>query len=97
MKKTLSALAATALLSAAGLAGAAEPVQLTESQMDTVSAGATSIATGTFFAGLGAGYSNSSTGTVQVLFPLYGATYADNQTAAAGLIVYGTSSAGSSL
>lgn len=99
MKKSLFAVAAAAMLSAAGMAGAAEPVQLTESQMDTVSAGATSSAGGAFFAGLGAGYSNSSTGTYQsyTWYGVHKITWADNETAAAGLIVGGTSSASSSL
>lgn len=39
MKKMLTALAAGTLMSLAGLASAAEPMQLTDSQMDSVAAG----------------------------------------------------------
>ena len=39
MKKTLIALAAGTLMSVAGFASAAEPMQLTENQMDAVAAG----------------------------------------------------------
>ena len=44
MKKVLTAVAAGALMSLGGLASAAEPVQLTDNQMDSVAAGQVSVA-----------------------------------------------------
>lgn len=63
MKKILSAVAAGALLSVGGFASAAEPVQLNDSQMDQVSAGAYSYATGGAGALIGTAVSASSSGT----------------------------------
>jgi hypothetical protein len=71
MKKTLYAVAASALFSVAGLAGAAEPVELTENQMDIVSAGAYSGAGGTAWAIYGDAVSATSSSTKQVYLPWF--------------------------
>lgn len=95
MKKTAWASAvAGVLISAASLASAAEPLQLTESQMDGVSAGAQmSYSTGTASALIGTAYSRSSTsavasGPVRI-------TRASTLSLATGFGVTATSSAGS--
>lgn len=69
MKKTLSAIAACAMFSVAGLAAADEPMQLTENQMDHVSAGAVSVAGSSAFALLGTALSGSSSGTNVTIKP----------------------------
>ncbi len=101
MKKTLYAVAASALFSIAGLAGAAEPLQLSENQMDNVSAGWTSVASGSSWALLGSSVSTSGTSATQVsvLPPLfaYGRTEATTFNFASGVLAITSSSAGSSL
>jgi len=99
MKKTLSAVAASALLSVAGLASAAEPMQLDDSQMDSVSAGATSVAAGLATALFGTVVSDSNSGTEVVLTPISvtATTYAGSFNLATGLLVSATSQAGAEL
>jgi 1-aminocyclopropane-1-carboxylate deaminase/D-cysteine desulfhydrase-like pyridoxal-dependent ACC family enzyme len=65
MKKTLTSIAAVALFSAAGFASAAEPMQLTEAQMDGVSAGSAVIISSSAGGSAGAvlGYANSTSET----------------------------------
>lgn len=100
MKKTLTAIAATALMSLAGIAGAAEPVQLNDSQMDNVSAGA--MASYTFTGGaalLGAVASGSQTSAYTRVGPwsMTMRTTASSATIATGVGVIAGSSAGSHL
>lgn len=65
-KKALASAIAAGLLCAAGLASAAEPMQLTESQMDSVSAGGqSSVAYGTASAWYGTAYVKVSTSAYQ--------------------------------
>lgn len=64
MKKSISALAACAMFSVAGFAGASEPMQLSDNQMDAVSAGAYSIAEGYAVGVLATVVSNSESGTL---------------------------------
>lgn len=99
MKKTITALAATALVSVAGFASAAEPVQLTDSEMDTVSAGQSSWATSSGFALIGTVASGADTeawvryrnGTVTKY------TAASAATLSSGFLVTATASSGSHL
>lgn len=99
MKKTLTALAAGILMSAGGLASAAEPVQLTDSQMDNVAAGGMeSIATTSGFALFGTVASGAETGAVvrYTWGSVTKRTYASSATISSGLLVTATASAGSS-
>lgn len=99
MKKFLTAASAAALLGFAGIASAAEPVQLTDSQMDAVSAGQSSVATSGGFAGFGTVASGADTnayvryrcGTVTKY------TAASAATISSGVVVGATASAGSHL
>lgn len=99
MKKALSAIAATALLSVAGLASASEPLQLSDNQMDTVSAGSTSVAAGLATAVWGTTISNSSAGTLVVITPIAvaAATHANSFNLATGYYVLASSAAAASL
>lgn len=99
MKKIISAAAASALMSVAGLASAAEPMQLSDNQMDTVSAGAISIAAGGAGALLGTVISNTSSGTAIVLTPvsLSAITSANSFNFGSGLLVFAGSEAAAEL
>jgi len=99
MKKTLSAIAACAMFSVAGLAAAEEPMQLTENQMDNVSAGAISIANSGSFALLGTALSGSSSSTSSRLTAtsLTLRTNADSFALADGLLVVAQSEAAAEL
>lgn len=99
MKKIISAVAAGALMSVAGLASAAEPMQLNDSQMDTVSAGAISVAAGQALAVFGTVISNTGSGTSVVLTPvsLTAETYANSFNLASGFLVGAASEAASEL
>lgn len=99
MKKTLTALAAGVLLSAGGVASAAEPVQLSDSQMDTVAAGGMeSVATTSGFALIGTVASGAETGAYAryTWGSVTKKTYASSATIASGVLVVSTASAGSS-
>lgn len=106
MKKTLVSFAAVSLMSVAGFASAAEPMHLTELQMDTVAAGTnnngnngpskvvvSSLAGGGAVAGLGyaGSYSKSKAEGFGVT------TYASNKSKAFGLLVGAKSEAGSQI
>jgi hypothetical protein len=99
MKKLFATAVATACLSLAGVAGAAEPVQLTDNQMDAVSAGQTSIATTGGFALIGAVASGATTSANVTYKPWYVSktTSASAATLAVGAVVTAHASAGSSL
>ena len=60
-KNTFTPMLAAALICAAGLASAAEPMQLTESQMDAVSAGQVSVASGSALSWYGTASSQATT------------------------------------
>lgn len=99
MKKTLTAIAAGVLLSAGGLASAAEPVQLTDSQMDNVAAGGMqSLATTSGFALFGTVASGAETGAIVKYRwgSVTKATYASSATISTGVLVTATATAGSS-
>lgn len=99
MKKTITTLAAGLLMSAAGLASAAEPVQLSDSDMDKVAAGAMqSVATTSGFALFGTVASGAETGAyVRYSWgSVTKKTYASSATISSGILVTATASAGSS-
>ena len=97
MKKVLTAIAAGALMSLGGLASAAEPVQLTDNQMDSVAAGQTSVATTAGFAAIGVVASAANTSAYQRVTPftLTRVTTASAATISAGVLVGATASAAS--
>jgi len=99
MKKILSAVAAGALLSIGGFASAAEPVELNDSQMDQVSAGAYSYATGAAGAVIGTAISASSSSTEVKVKPWYyrATTEASSFNLATGFLVGATSEAAAEL
>lgn len=91
MKKIFSLVAASALLSTAGLVSAAEPVQLDDAQMDAVSASGYSGAGGYSTALFGTAVSNSSSTNTTTFF--FNRTTANSFNLASGLVVTATSSA----
>jgi hypothetical protein len=94
MKKVTGSLVAGLLLAGAGLANAAEPVALTDSQMDSVAAGAIgSISFGASAALLGFAASASTTSAV-VTATSY-TTSASSAALAAGLLPIATTGAAS--
>lgn len=98
MKKLLTAAAATALLSLAGLANAAEPLQLSDNQMDSVSAGQSSSVSTGGAAVFGTLTSAVETGTqVTYGWRVVKQTYASGGTTVSGFLIRAGASAGSSL
>ncbi|RJF92502.1 hypothetical protein [Noviherbaspirillum saxi] len=98
MKKVLTTIAASTLMSLGGLASAAEPVQLSDSQMDSVAAGQTSIATTSGFALIGTVASGADTSTYARYRwgSVTKVTTASSASLASGVFVATTASAGSS-
>jgi len=99
MKKTLTAIAATALMSLAGVASAAEPMQLDDSQMDNVSAGQVSFSVTAGAALIGTVASGSDTSAFTRITPRSRTyvTTASSATIATGVGVIAGSAAGSRL
>lgn len=94
--KILKASVATLLLAGAGLASAAEPVTLTDTQMDTVAAGAvTSISAGFGAALFGAGASASQ--TAAVLTPTSASTAAASAALGFGVLPIAATAAASQI
>lgn len=96
MKKTIGSLIAGLLLAATGVASAAEPVTLTDSQMDTVAAGSVSSTSfGTALALLGA--STSSSTTAAVLTSSFAATGSASASLSLGVLPVAITAAASSI
>lgn len=100
MKKTLTAIAATALMSLAGVVSAAEPMQLDDSQMDNVSAAGMSsfsITAGRVLIGTVASGSETAAYTRITPWSRTYQTTASSATIATGVGVVAGSAAGSRL
>lgn len=97
MKKTLVSFAAVTLMSAAGFASAAQPVQLTETQMDNVAAGTKIVLTSTAGGSAGAvlGYAGSSSKTKMNVLGQTMQSSSSNK--AKGFLVGASSNAGSQI
>ena len=98
MKKILTAVAAGALMSLGGLASAAEPMQLTDNQMDSVAAGQVSAATTSGFAVVGVVASGADTAAFLRVTPfsVTRVTTASAATISSGFLVGARASAASS-
>jgi len=97
MKKTLAAIAAGALLSIGGFASAAEPMQLTDNQMDTISAGQSSWASSGGHAIFGVVATGADSSSASYFHGAVKVTNASTATIALGFGVGAGASAGSHL
>lgn len=98
MKKLFTAVAATTLLSLGGFANAAEPLQLSDAQMDNVSAGQSSSVSTGGSAVYGTLATGADTGTtVKYRWTVVKQTYAGGSTMVSGYRITAGASAGSSL
>lgn len=99
MKKLFTAASAAALMSLAGLANAAEPLQLTDSQMDNVSAGQSSSVSTGGTAVFGTIATGADTGTLVKYRwgSVVKQTSAGGATMVSGFLIRAGASAGSSL
>lgn len=98
MKKLITAAAATTLMAFAGLASAAEPLQLSDNQMDSVSAGQSSSVSSGGTAVFGTITTGVETGT-QVRYGSFVVkqTFASGGTSVSGFLIRAYASAGSGL